>query len=106
MDAIDRAIAKHQEMLTEHNSPEDWADNIIEASKLLETKNDWTIFYAYLGDKEHFDKNKKYVTMEDVECDPIPPCDPRLEEVFYQNGPAETIIHVRRIETSDDEKEM
>ena len=59
MDPIDRAIAMHQKLLTEHNSPEDWADNIIKASELLETDRDWTIFYAYLGDKDGYDKKKK-----------------------------------------------
>ena len=107
IDPIDRAIAKHKTLISERNSPEFWADNIISASELLETDNDWTIFYAYLGDKENYDKNKQYVTMADVECDKIPPCHPLLEEVIYKNGPAETIIHVkRRPDPEDDEKTL
>ena len=109
MEALDRAIAKHQELIIERDSPEFWADNIIDASKFLESDNDWTIFYAYLGDKDNYDKTKTYVTMNDVECDPIPPCHPLLEEIMYKNGPAETIIHVKRLpdpveDEQDDEK--
>ena len=102
MEPVDRAIAKHQQLLTDRDSPEYWADNIIEASEMLRTEHDWTIFYAYLSDKDNYDKKKKYVTMADVVCDPIPPCHPNMEEVIYQNGNAETIIHIKRKE--DDEK--
>ena len=105
MEPFERAIEKHQKLLDENAQPEMWADNIIKASKILESDRDWTIFYAYLADKDGYSKDKKYVTMNDVECTPIPPCHPLLEEIYYENGPAETIIHVkRRAAPVDDEK--
>ena len=104
MKGIDAAIAKQQQLLSERNEPEWWSSNIGEASSLLKTTDDWTRFYAYLADGINFDRTKKYVTLNDVECLPIPDLHPSLEEVVYKNGP-DTVIHIRH-RSSDDEKEI
>lgn len=103
---IDKAIEKLNNLMTDRNHPSWWSENISDASKLLECKRDWTLFYAYLADKNSYDPEKEYVTMGDVDITPIPDLHPELEEIIYMNGD-ETIIHVRRkVLDTDDEKSV
>ena len=104
MQGIDAAIEKLNKLLTERNSPEWWSANVIDASKLLNTPRDWTLFYSYLADKEHFDKNQQFVTLQDIDIPELPPLHPDMIEERYQNGPHETIIIVKRRSEVDDEK--
>ena len=101
---IDKAIEKLNNLMTDRNHPSWWSENISDASKLLECKRDWTLFYAYLAQGKDFDREREYVTMEDVILDPRPELHPDLEEIYYHNG-EETTIHVRRKQDEvDDEK--
>ena len=103
---IDQALEKLNNLLTERNHPSWWSDNISDASKLLESKRDWTLFYAYLADKDQYDPEKEYITMEDVKITPIPDLHPDLEEIYYENG-TEILIHVKRkAPDTDDEKSV
>ena len=101
---IEEAVELHEKLRFDRDDPAYWSQNIIDASQLLVTKRDWTLFYAYLAQGKDFDREKEYVTMEDVKLDERPPLHPDLEEIYYKNG-TETIIHVRRkITIEDDEK--
>lgn len=104
MQGIDKAIEELNKLLGERNTPEWWSANVIDASKLLITTRDWTLFYSYLADKEHFDKDKEFVTLADIDIPDIPALHPDLVETRYQNGPHETIIIVKRRVEVDDEK--
>ena len=100
---IDAAVDLHEKLRFERDDPGYWSQNIIDASKLLVTKRDWTLFYAYLAQGKDFDREREYVTMEDVILDPRPELHPDIEEIYYHNG-EETTIHVRRKRDVDDEK--
>ena len=105
MSGIDAAIEKINKLLSERNSPEWWAQNVIDSSRLLETQRDWTLFYSYLVDPKNFDKNrhKEFKTMLDIPIPEEPKLHPDLVEERFQNGPHDTIIIVRR-RSDDDEK--
>ena len=101
---IEEAVALHETLRFDRDDPSHWSQNIIDASELLVTKRDWTLFYAYLAEGKDFDREKQYVTMEDVKLQERPELHQDLEEIYYKNG-TETTIHVRRKRTLDDDDE-
>ena len=83
-----------------------WSKNLIEGSTSLKTPNDWCHYYAWLGNPTTYDETKNYAPGTE---EPVFNLPPELEVVSYNNGPQETIIHVRKIiedcdAKSDDEK--
>jgi hypothetical protein len=77
-----------------------WSQNIIDASRNITSKENWTKFYAYMHNPESFDPNKTYMTIEECTEDADLSYPDSLEEIRYENGP-DTIIHIK---VKDDEK--
>ena len=107
MDAeLSLAINNVDRLFKNRDSPEFWSENIIEASSHIQKKENWTKFYAYMANPSAFNPNDNLQTIEDAmeECDLSYP--DFMEEVRYQNGPEETIIHIKKREplSQEDEK--
>ena len=100
------AIDTANDLFKTRDSPKFWADNIIEASQHIKKKKNWTKFYAYMANPTAFNPSDDLKTLEDSMevCDLSYP--DYMEEVRYQNGPSDTVIHVKLREntTVDDEK--
>ena len=110
MDAeLRQAIDTANRLFKERDSAEFWSQNIIEASRHITTKANWTKFYAYMANPTAFEADIELKTLEDDHEQPDLSYsgDLDLEEIRYGNGPGETIIHVRKKQyaTQDDEKE-
>ena len=107
MDAeLQLAIDNAERLFKTRDSPEFWSENIIEASRHIKKKENWTKFYAYMANPTAFDPADTLQTIEDAreECDLSYP--ENIEVVEYKNGPEDTIIHVkyRSCLSQDDEK--
>ena len=108
-DELREAIETANRLFKERDSAEFWSQNIIDATRHLTKKKNWTKFYAYMANPEAFDPSVELRTIEDA-MDKVElsyPDELDLEEVRYGNGPGETIIHVRKKQavSQDDEKE-
>ena len=94
------AIKKTERLFKERDRAEDWGRNIIEASREINSMNDWTLFYSYLTNPSHFDPTQKIKTL-DVNAEiEGPPAGMKVET--YKNGTDVDIIYKR---IQDDEKE-
>jgi hypothetical protein len=91
------AIENIQRLFKERDSPEWWSQNIIDASKGITKKENWTKFYAYMYNPETFDPNLTCETLEDCKEADLSYDGLNLEEVRYENG-NETFVHVRVVE--------
>ena len=101
MQPWEESIKTLQTLQKLRNSPEWWSANIIDSSKNLTTKRDWSLFYLYLTNPAKFDPNSEIVTLDDLIVIPkIPEYEPGRIETRTQNG-TETLIHVQN---EDDEK--
>ena len=107
---LQNAIHTAERLFKERNSAEWWGANIIDAGKCLQTKQNWTKFYAYLSNPSTFNPNIEYKTLEDDEESELDQVtldydDVGLKEYRFENG-NETIIHVKnmRVPQVDDEK--
>ena len=100
------AIERVKRLFRERSDPGFWSDNIIQASRDLETKHDWSRFYSYITNPRTYDPAAQIVTLDDM-IDPLPAI-PAYEDCFevkeYKNGPLETIIHVRRKDSQEDDE--
>ena len=103
----EKAIEMHKTLCVKRNSPEWWSANIIESECLLDrsSKRDCALFYQYLTNPNDFDPTKILPTIDDVPEVNIEPYPKELKPVEYKNGPYETVIHVKRVSDSDDEKQ-
>ena len=106
------AIDKLQSMFQDNTDPSFWSHNIMEASKLCRSDNEWKHFYAFMTNPQTYNKDKVDAspTMKDISEDKliksIKPLPDNMVEHVFQNG-AETIIHTKNEENtpeSDDEK--
>lgn len=94
------AIKKTERLFKERDSAEDWGRNIIEASREINSMNDWTLFYSYLTNPDHFDPAQKLETL-DVNAEiEGPPAGMKIET--YKNGTDVDIVYKR---IQDDEKQ-
>ena len=105
-DELRTAISRLKTLFTERDSAEWWSQNIIDASRDITKKENWTLFYAYMHNPEAFDPTRKYETIEDSPEEVDLSYPEGLEAVEYKNG-TETTIHVRRVlvDENDDEKQ-
>ena len=100
---LQAAIRETRDLFKRRGTAGDWARNLIEGSRRLKTKKEWTKYYAYLANPEGFDPNREYAVVkpEDMTIEPYPE-----EQVVteFKNG-TETIVHVKnRVRSQDDEK--
>ena len=107
---LQKAIHTAERLFKERNSAEWWGANIIDAGRCLQTKQNWTKFYAYLSNPSTFNPNIEYKTLEDDEESELDQItldyeDLGMKEYRFENG-NETIIHVKnmRVPQVDDEK--
>ena len=95
---LQKAIHTAERLFKERNSAEWWGANIIDAGRCLQTKQNWTKFYAYLSNPSTFNPNIEYKTLEDEESEldqvTLDYEDLGMKEYRFENG-NETIIHVR-----------
>ena len=103
-DELRTAIGELNRLFKERNSSEWWSQNIIDASKNITTKSNWTKFYSYMYSPENFDPNQTMLTVEDCKEKADLSYPEGLEEIRYVNG-NETTIHVKvKPVDVDDEK--
>ncbi len=89
------AIDRLNTLLKERNSPEWWSDNIIDASKDLKKKKNWTKFYAYMTNPANFDPRVDLKTISD--CDEKANLySPYEREAIEYKNVNDTLIHVRK----------
>ena len=106
MDAeLQLAINTVEHLFKTRDSPEFWSSNIIDASRHIQKKENWTKFYAYIANPTAFNANDSLKTIEDCmeECDLSYP--DYMEEIRYTNG-TDTTIHIKHRPrlSQDDEK--
>ena len=107
------AIEKLQRMFQQNTDPSFWSHNIIEASKLCRSENEWKHFYAFMTNPKGYKKElvEASKTMKDLTESELTDCIKPLPEGMvphvFRNGD-ETIIHTKKTEEksldSDDEK--
>ena len=102
---LERAIAETKNLFRRRNSPEDWARNLIEGSRGIKTSKGWGLYYAFLANPKGFDITKEVIPFNTSEYNPEPYPEYMTVEKF-QNGPSETIIHVKNTKymNMEDEK--
>ena len=103
------AIKKLNRLFNDRSSAEWWAQNIIDGTAHLTDPKDWTQIYSYMANPKIFDPNATVPAMSEedvVATQKMLGAPTGFEEVRYQNGPEETIIHVRKTTqpNQDDEK--
>ena len=102
-----KAVTLLNERFSKFSSPNSWADNIIAASKYLESREDWGLFYMYLANPKGFDYDaalEQVRMVDDVDEENKFELDDRLCQVVTRNGNSdECVIHVK-LRSQDDEK--
>jgi hypothetical protein len=93
------AIKKTEVLFKTRDRAEDWGRNIIEASREINSMDDWTLFYSYLTNPNNFDPTQKIETL-DVNAEIEGPPDGMKIET-YKNGTDVDIVYTRIL---DDEK--
>ena len=95
------AIKNTERLFKKRDRAEDWGRNIIEASREINSMNDWTLFYSYLTNPENFDPTQKIETLDVNTKIEGPPAGMKVET--FKNGTDIDIVY-KRIR-DDDEKE-
>ena len=65
------AIDRVKKLFKDRSDPGFWADNIIEASRDLTSKHDWSRFYSYITNPTTYNPNETIVTLDDL-VEPLP----------------------------------
>ena len=94
------AINKTERLFKKRDRAEDWGRNIIEASQGITSLNDWTLFYSFLTNPNHFDPTQKTETLDVNAVIEGPPAGMKVE--IFKNGTDVDIVYKR---IRDDEKE-
>ena len=93
--ALHRCFNQTKELFQRKTQSEDWAENIITGSQGLTTQRQWKHYYVWLANPKNYDEERT----ERMEIDNTPPqIDPYpqgMKVETFQNGPCETIIHVK-----------
>ena len=104
MTAFDNACQKTIELFRKNGDAASWSDNLIEASRGLKTQDDRTRYYKFLCNPLGVPRSDSTITLTNTQ--PVEGTLPEgFEEIITQNGPSETIVHIRRIEV-DEEKSL
>ena len=99
---IELAISKLKNNFRKNNSSNNWANNIVSASKHLSGEVEWAHFYHFLADPTNY--NIDSIILGEQCCENVDLAqDERFETVIYKNG-NETVIHLKRIEEEVEEK--
>jgi|AP95_1055475.scaffolds.fasta_scaffold396806_1 hypothetical protein len=106
------AIDKLQAMFKQNTDPSFWGHNIMEASKLCRTENDFKHFYAFMTNPLMYNKEavEHSKTMKDLSAEDLVGCIKPLPEGMvphvFENG-NETIIYTKNeMKEEDDEKTL
>ena len=102
-----QAVQKTTELFKKRTTARDWSDNIIQGSSMLNTKNSWKHYYAWLGNPQNYNEEQTDqlevvpTTEDDIGC-----YDKRLTVSKFKNG-NETLIHIKNpsLHTQNDEKQ-
>ena len=107
---LQKAIALTVDLFKRRTDSEDWVRNIVEGSKTLTTPLQWTHFYTFLTNPKGYDETKVDIHStagEEYNNDYTPtPYENCMEEIRFENGPNETIIHIKNksLYSQEDEK--
>jgi len=96
------AINKTERLFKKRDRAEDWGRNIIEASRGITSMNDWTLFYSYLTNPDHFDPEQKIETLNVNAVIEGPP--DGMEVLTYKNGTDIDIVY-RKIRVEEEKHE-
>jgi len=101
-----RCFTKTRDLFRRRQRSEDWADNLIDGSRGLTTPAQWKHFYVWIANPQNYNEaevDKMEIDNSLATIDEYPEC---MEVETFQNGPCETIIHVKNkaFYTQDEEK--
>ena len=92
---LQRCLKKTKDLFQRKQRSEDWAENLIEGSRGLTTPAQWKHFYVWLANPNNYDEertSKMEVDKTLTAIEKYPDC---MVVDTVQNGPCETIIHVK-----------
>ena len=92
---LQRCLGKTKDLFQRRNRSEDWAENIIRGSAGLTTPEQWKHYYVWLANPKQYNEestNKMEIDNSLTQIDDYPDC---MEVETFQNGPCETVIHVK-----------
>ena len=92
---LQRCLKKTKELCQRRRRSEDWAQNLIEGSRGLTTPAQWKHFYVWLANPNKYDETVTDQMEIDNSLAKIDEYPEELEVNTFQNGPYDTIIHVK-----------
>ena len=101
-----RCLKNTKKLFQRRGRSEDWAENLIEGSRELTTPTQWKHFYVWLANPNKYDEDAIDEMEVDNSLTTIDEYPEGMEVETFQNGPCETIIHVKNTKfyTNDEEK--
>ena len=81
---LKEAIQHTKQLFQKRTRSEDWGRNIIEGSSNIKSIKDWTKYYSFLTNPNHFDPENEPVPM-DIDTEIEAP-DPRYDIIEHRNG--------------------
>ena len=105
---LQQSLKKTQDLFERRNRSEDWAENLIEGSKNLTTKAQWKHYYVWLANPHKYNEDAVDGMEIDNSLKKIDEYPEHMEVETFQNGPCETLIHVKnpQFHTNMEEEKM
>ena len=101
MENVRSAIEKTKKLFAERPTGF-WSRNLIDGSAGLQSELEWTHYYAWLANPLLYKETNKYTPYTETPVFTLPN---ELELVTYENGPQESIIHIKAGECDEKEAE-
>ena len=101
------SIRKTKELFKRRNTAEDWARNLLEGSRRLNTEKDWDTYYAFITNPLGFEEGEIVEKMGTCSIhEGVPPEYPSFMKVVKTMNGNETMIHIVNTNSrcEDDEK--
>jgi len=92
---LHRCLNKTKGLFERRKRSEDWATNLIEGSRGLTTPTQWKHYYVWLANPNQYNEEATDKLEIDNSLTKIDEYSGGLEVNTFQNGPCETIIHVK-----------
>ena len=107
MTTLKKACEKTMNMFLKYPEAADWSNNLIEGSAMLETQEEWDAYIRFLANPSKGIPELKPVApvpeVEDEKTQTELP--PQLVTEYIQNGPGETIVIVKNVDTQEEKND-
>lgn len=102
-DVLEKCLKNTADLFKRRPQSESWANNLIEGSRILTTKGQWKHFYTWIANPTKYCFEEAEKTTPATEQTIISEYSSEYDVKHFKNG-CETIIHVTKKKSQDDEK--